>query len=349
MESNDPLGHKLLEKRFEQCSDLIQSILVTPIQPLKKCTGQFIVTGIGSSEAHARFFTYLINKYGKTKTYTANFYNLSEFYNLKNDTKKYQNSTLVVFSQGLSPNAQLAINQRSIFKKLILFTATHGELPNHLAQEKHQVIYFPPEKEYDLLLRIQGPLTGYLTILQALKPWINIPHCEDKILMKITQKYSNPKSKQAFKNKLNIIKNMKKNSIILLPPSTIEYGQNLAYKFLEGLFFPLPTIVDFLSFAHGYFQQLISNPKPVIILSDNTFKKTKLYQNTLKLLTSHLGKQWIMEIHSTLPTPWTIFEYEMIFNNLILQGIKKYKINQKDWPGKGLDGPIYNINKPQTS
>src|ERR1700719_1113888 len=74
---NDPeiLGHYLLEKRIAKCPEIIQGMLNFPVYcKMHELPQHFTVTGIGSSEAHGKFFVHLINRYTSS---SANFLQLS--------------------------------------------------------------------------------------------------------------------------------------------------------------------------------------------------------------------------------------------------------------------------------
>lgn len=346
----DPLGHCLLKDRISKCPEIIHKMLETPIRAkMLELSKHFTVTGIGSSEAHGRFFTDLINRYTSS---TATFLNLSNFYAIQSKKDKDRESVLVIFSQGISPNSLLAINQRRLFKRIILFTSTttagaktsHAELVKTLKAEGNMVIQFPFENEYTLLMRVIGPLTGYLAVIQFINQnWHKcIPPCSNSdITLSIVEA-----GKNIIKNDINVLRSLKKGSILLTPAPLCEYAQNLAYKFLEGLFVPMPAIVDYLSFGHGTFQQLVTEPRPIVIFKENTVESQLLYSRAKPMIEATQSKP--IEITSNLPSPWNIFEYEAKLNYLVLDGIERGSINQIEWPGKNLDQGLYNIREPRS-
>ncbi len=335
--SEDPLGHKYFETLLSQCPATLQTMVEQPIMTtLPLVTENFTVTGIGSSEAHARFFVHLINHYTESKAY---FLPLISFY--KTDLKRKKDTSLVVFTQGMSPNAHIAINRRQLFQHLILFTGQtlqSNEVLKILYQERQTIIELPAQHEKGLLIRILGPLCGYLSILQFINHnWDNIiPPCNKDLSEVLFQTQNKGKSNSDY-----FLSNNPKNIILLLGSPLCEYSQNLAYKFLEGLFLPLPTSVDYLSFAHGTFQQWINDPKLIIFFTQNSSADIELYRRAYSMVEE--AKSKTIEISSELTPPWNIFEYEMILNHLILAGIKKFDINQRNWPGKNLDYVIYSL------
>lgn len=350
MRKDDFQGHCLLEDRISRCPEIIQNMMEMPIRAkMAELPEHFTVTGIGSSEAHGRFFSDLINRY---TTSSAIFLNLSNFYTVLPQTAKSKESALVIFSQGISPNSLLAINQRGVFRNLVLFTSsttigaktTHAELVKTLKAQGHTIIQYPLENEYTLLVRVIGSLAGYLAVIQFINQnWGKSIHPCDKmdIVSAIKEAHKN-----IPKNAIDGLEGMKRGSLMLMTAPLCEYAQNLAYKFLEGLFVPMPTITDYLGFGHGIFQQLVTEPRPIIIFKENTVESQLLYNRAKPMIEATKSKT--IEIMSNLPPPWNIFEYEATLNYLILDGIKKWSIDQITWPGKNLDQGLYNIRDPRS-
>jgi creatinine amidohydrolase len=99
----DPHGHALLAERLASIPATLAGMLARGPGPLKPATlgaERFLVTGTGSSEAHARYLVALLNLH---TTRAASYLPLSGF--TANDAAAFSGKTLVVFSQGVSPNA----------------------------------------------------------------------------------------------------------------------------------------------------------------------------------------------------------------------------------------------------
>lgn len=345
------LGHSILKTRLEQCPALIKNMLDHPIKISCRKTfdsSYFVVTGTGSSEAHAKFFVYLINQY--TQRF-AEFKWLSAF--SENTIKDTQNKTLVIFSQGLSPNSHLAFSCSSKFRHTILFTSTTIKSLNQagkagsikilqqLLDRGNEVIYFPIENEYTVLIRLIGPLAGYLACLQFINHFSPgcLPHCEATQLLTSLE---NAKL-QATEAPIQAILSEGRKGIHFLSNSPFsEFGQNLAYKFLEGLYWSMPALWDYLQFSHGPFQQWQLNKGLIIILHGNTCTEEDYLERTLKMLGSKSNQIWI--IRSDLPICYRILQYEMVLNHLMMLLLDELKIDQINWPGKGLDYPLYEVS-----
>ena len=122
----DKSGHQLLASRLAQIPAVLTQMLARPPAPLQPATlaaTHFIVTGTGSSEAHARYLAMLLNLHTRR---TASYLPLSGFTAAHREA--FAGRTLVVFSQGVSPNAQIALNRHREFAHTVLFSATTPEV-----------------------------------------------------------------------------------------------------------------------------------------------------------------------------------------------------------------------------
>lgn len=347
------LSYEFLKARLEQCPTVITNMLNNPLKLTRDRTfdsTHFVVTGTGSSESHAKFFTYLINNYSRA---FAEFNRLSAF--SENIIPETQDKTLVIFSQGLSPNAQLALARYPQFRHTILFTSTtvngaskagkkaQAEILQRLLKAGNEVVYFPIEDEYTVLIRLIGPLAGYLICLQFLENFSSgrLPECGTAQLLASLENaalLSTDAPTQA------ILSEGRKGIHLLSIAPFSDFGQNLAYKFLEGLYWPMPSFWDYLQFSHGPFQQWQIDKSPIIILHGDTRTEEDYLERILKMLNPQSVPLWI--IKSNLPTCYRILQYEMVLNYFIVHAINELKVNQIDWPGKGLDGPLYEISQP---
>jgi len=335
---NDPLGHQCIEQRLNITVETLKGMLKDDLEALPIQTeASFVITGLGSSEAHARYLTYLINKYTPAN---ATFRSVADFY--VTPFKSPRRETLIVFSQGLSFNSQIALNQSHLFNGSIVFTsATEAGLTHANKQDRIQflekasyVIHFPPEEEFDILIRILGPLAGYLAaILFINRQWPSkLPAIPKTFLSHKQPVASPPPNLELFKD----------GCLLLANAELMEYGCNIVYKFVEGLFVTPPHFTDYLSFCHGPFQQLAHTPKPVIILQSQGEAENDLAEKCRSMLASIDIYPWVIE--SPHHTPISILDHEIALNHFIFEAIKSWQIDQHNWPGKGLDQTLYAIS-----
>ena len=344
----DPLGHRLLADRLAQIPSILGGMLSrgpAPLKPATLASTRFIVTGTGSSEAHARYLATLLNFHTDR---AASYLPLSGFTDGHRDG--FTGKTLVVFSQGVSPNAQIALRRSRDFSHTILFTASNpaaalaagkkdrAALLQSLLDDGGELVEFPLAEEYTTLIRFVGPMAGYLACLQftaqlascrftapsasELLPLLDAQAPADLIA---AMKRSTSRFAQGF------------NLVTAAPIS--DFAQNLACKFMEGVFWPCPPISDFLQFAHGPFQQMTAHPHPTLILQGSSSIEAELVARSLTMLRNVGLDAFVLRVDA--PPLLSIFAFEAALNHLTFELMTYFGIDQVNWPGKGRDDLLY--------
>lgn len=344
----DPLGHALLATRLAATPAILAGMLArgpAPLRPRTLSSQRFLVTGTGSSEAHARYLTMLFNLYSDR---AAAYLPLSGF--VEPAPGAFAGKTLVVFSQGVSPNAQIALRRRREFAHTVLFTAStpaaalaagkpdRAALLQSLLDEGNELVEFPLAEEYTTLIRFVGPLAGYLAALQFAAQF---PDC--RAPLPGPAQLAALLAAQAPRDLLDAMLRLPSawsgsfNLVTAAPIS--DFSQNLACKFMEGVYWPCPPISDFLQFAHGPFQQMNAAPKPVIFLQGGSVAEAEMVDRSVRMLQEVGLAAFVIRIDA--PPLYSIFGYEAALNDLVFAVMRHQRINQVEWPGKGRDDLLY--------
>lgn len=344
----DPLGHGVLAARLGAIPGYLREMASSAagFQARPFAPGEsFLVTGIGSSEAHARFLTWELNRLGIVR---AEFVPLAAMDSSAGFDAAGR--TLVLFSQGLSRNVRLVLDQRARFSRTVLFTASttqglltagqreRADLLSALQSEDAEIVRFPLEQEYEILIRVIGPACGFL----AVRLWVD----------SLRAAYGRAPSIETLSAMVSVEEDGLASFLethvtacatgvrILAPPSLAQFGQNLVCKAVEGLFWSPPQLLDFLSFAHGPFQQLAARPAPVVILRPtHDLQQAGLADRALAMCRS-IGLP-VHVIPLNAPAGWEVVESELRFNRALLPLVRQLGVNQRDWPGRGADAPLY--------
>ncbi|CAF0923528.1 unnamed protein product [Rotaria sordida] len=358
--TNDPLGHGLIEQRLDQIPPLLLGMLEDKLPAFSSSiidAQSFIVTGIGSSEAHARYLTLLINLYTDRQ---ALFIGFTGFIRLT--TRFRSNQILILFSQGLSPNAQMIIKYgQEYFSHILLFTSMNDEQMRKkcpwIEKEKIETIQFPLNDEYTTLIRVIGPICGFLAAILFVQRFTNNHLIEKDSLQTILIR--NPSSSSSLLPDYLILRQAMIEDDnqqfsrgpfhLILSSPLIDVCQNLLYKFVEGLYWSSPTVHDYLQFAHGPFQQLRSltnrSTAIVCIVDSSNPLDVELEHRLRQMIDACNKQQQLVHVYTLyLSSPsiiYSIFELEMKFNRLIFEIMCKRQCQQIDWPGKGQDQPLY--------
>ena len=113
-----PMGHESLSMRLEMLEPFIKNTISANLDSLCLKEKQYNVSGIGSSESHAKHLCYLLNKYTSIK---ASFVPVSAFYTGCSVDRKVP---CILYSQGLSPNINICLEAYN-YSNMILVTSVN--------------------------------------------------------------------------------------------------------------------------------------------------------------------------------------------------------------------------------
>ncbi|CAF1434805.1 unnamed protein product [Adineta ricciae] len=367
--SIDSLGHDLIRQRLAQ-------IPVFLLEMLKKKTisistniyvaQSFIVTGIGSSEAHARYLTLLLNTYTNRR---AQFIGFTAF---TTATAKvfHSDQILILYSQGLSPNAQMVLSYgQTYFSRVLLFTSMNNEQLKSkcpwILSDKLETIQFPLHDEYTTLIRVIGPACGFLAailFMQQLTDQQLVEHDQLQQIILATSSLSLSISSQSALLQAMLEDTEHQFSrgpfYLILSAPLIDVCQNIQYKLLEGLFYSMPVLCDYLQFAHGTYQQLRSitdRPSAIVcIVNQSNALDAELERRLREMIESHSDRRQLINIYtlylcSSPSIIYSLLELEMLFNRLVFGIMCERRCNQINWPGKGEDQPLYGFSGSSSS
>lgn len=266
---------------------------------------KFLITGLGCSKYHANYFIYKFRK---------KYDNYIEFISIDSESlEKKLDYKLIIISQAIS------INNNKIIKKwnydnLIFISSNSAKKKKIFTSIKDcPKFLYPEEIPDDTLIRIYGPVY----VLKVI----------DHILSFETYKYD------IKDKKINFNDNISNYDIYII--SNSDYCQflgNLGMRIMEGLRIKMPIIIDYYNFSHGYYQNSVNENSKTLIFSldlsnDENKKIKKMYDNKKIIIESFNFNH--------------IIEYELLFNNWIVNMISKYNIRQDTWFGKKEQNIIY--------
>lgn len=286
--------------------------------------GPVIATGIGGSEGAARLLASRRQRQGLP----ARFVPLSAFLD-----DPPEGAALVLFSQGLCPNAALALAHASRFADARLVTA----LPAH-----HEALRpfpavglcpLPAGDEAGLLVRVVGPALASLAALLLL------------------EEPSRP-SPEAFEQALAAAASTLRPEplgpgllALVTAGAGVEAYEGARWRLLEGLLRPDVQLWDALALAHGPFQAFHGAAATLLALEAPGALSPAL--------TARLGAMLRPERHrlrrlaASLPCPWSLFEHTLMLDTLMLATLEAHPRPLAPWPGQGEDGPLYQLG-PET-
>jgi len=348
--NGDPKGHELLGQRIGLAREAVFGLLNAPgMAPLELSGAGVVATGVGSSEAHARFLVGLLNAH---TSIPAEFVSLSSFDGPGIRTEWRRARTLVVFSQGLAPNARLALDRVEDFAGCVLVTAATVEgqersgrrdragLLRRLERGGVRVERIPMEDEYTLLVRVIGPACGFAAALRlvAAVPGNGLGPVS-ALIQPLQSVAEGPWPGRVTAWMDQSVGRGEGDCVLVLPPGLAGFAQNLSAKFVEGLYGSPPRIVETLELAHGTFQQLMARRVPVWVLGSDPLSIRAR---------DMLGAAGLAPVHVPLEVPGEAMPLaaEFLFNPALAHWARELDRDLVNWPGKGLDGALYNYTGP---
>jgi hypothetical protein len=286
-----------------------------------------VVTGGGLSEGPARFLVALLRQRAGL---SAEFVPQSEF-----AVRELvpMGDTLVLFSQGLAPNARLPLPHASKFRRTVVFTSVTAPVPGVRS------VVLPPLEENGLLLRIIGTAVQCLAAAWAVNPLASEDH--SALLAQVPDVYrvSTPSVSLVADDELAPV-------AIIAAGRYAEYAFGLRWKLLEGLHVPDPPVWDVLQVAHGPFQQLFDRKLTLLALMRPDAPHEAALVDRLESILRP-DRHRLLRLPARLPSPYAWFEHDAQLDALVIDAVERCKIDLSQWPGKGMDGPLYGV-APET-
>ncbi len=347
----------MLRRRVDAVPAHLRSVLARraalPELPAK---GGFAITGVGASEAPARYLGALLrHRHGRHAPVVP----LSCFVA---DDGQLAGDNLVLFSQGLSPNARLALGTAARHRSSLLVTtlrsgaagsggasptgATAEALARVDAAERAGtvVVCHPPAEESGTLLRVAGPaVAAYVAALLVAPP----AERDDPDLARVPDVVAGarPRVVEACRG-LDPIQ-LCGNVVFVTGGCFGEAYHGPRWKWLEGLNVAEPPRWDVMQVAHGAFQQLYEQPAVVVTFEHTGAPaETRLFDRLADMLVP--ARHALVRLPTELPRHLALLEHDALATELLLLALEHCPRDLCSWPAMGLDAPLYGIDEPLT-
>lgn len=365
-------GHRLLGERLAATPDLVSETLAAPPPALAWHPGRVrrvIATGVGASAAHARLFVTLLEDAGLA----ARFLPPSAF--ATSPGAAAAADALVVFSQGLSPNARLALAHAERFAGVTIVTAVpaaaaapdaigHDAPPSGALHARQDVLRaltargvgvyrVPAAEEYGTLLRVCGPQVGVAAALVLARAVVAAAGRTAAGLLA-----GDTVSPDDVRERLRALLRAAEHEHAALDADTLASVRGLlasgTYADLlgnvqatvqEGLLVPAPPACELLGFAHGPYQEIAARDATLLALARaDAPGEDDLLARVERMLVP--GRHRLVRLRATLPGALALLEHQTLVAALVLRAIARRRIDQADFPGRGRDRALYEVERP---
>ena len=336
-----------LERRILNIPELIARTLSqpVPIAPAELAKSTIVVTGAGIAAGPARFLaTYLRHEYGLAARYCPP----SAF---AFEGSRPSGETLIVFSQGLSTNAQMVLEHASHYAHVTLVTASTADASGTLAQRRVaelveagvQLVTHGPKREEGMLVRVLGPIASSLQSVRWATGFGKAANLKSSL--KALASVVEAAQEEASKVITSVNPELFFGDVAFV---TIGgYGdacRGLSWKWMEGLWTAEPAIWDILQVAHGPLQTFWDREITLIALTDDSQATDALLARLRGVI--HPDRHHLIQLKAWTPGALGIFEHGAALDRLMLAALKVRPRDLESWPGKGADEPLYGLSSP---
>ncbi len=340
-------AHRRLAARMDGAPALLRAAAAQRLPPLPflpAAARAICVTGIGSSAAQAALLAHLL---ADAAGLPARAVPAGAFRSARAD----RCDALVVFSQGLSPNARLALHDAAGWLGVVLVTAagraTDPARRASLAALRAAggvVVPVPGGAERGLLLRVGGPLAASAIAFRLAEAIAAAGRDVVSPAFDVARVARAMRGAAAHAARLPA--DLLDGELVLLASG--GYGAlaaNLALKLGEGLYAPQPPVWELLDFAHGPLQQHFARAVTFLALTraDAAGEAALLAHAAAGL---DRRRHRLVALPATLPGALALFEHEALLNALVLRAIAARRLDQSRWPGQGREQRLYDVATP---
>lgn len=319
-----------------------------PFDPLR--ARRILSTGVGSSAGQARFFAHVLSE---QLGLPAKFVTTGALERVP--PSGALGDALVVFSQGLSPNARLAFSHSAAFGSVVVVTAQAGSSATGEREEWYEALRaagvtllgFDAPDEFGSLVRITGPMLGYAAALQladSLAKQMNqrVP-CDFEAAAERLEQADASLDLVFAKHEIDeprLLSWVEGDVAFVAAEGYGELVQNLATKWMETTLRSSPPIWDAAEFAHGGFQRIWAADSATLLhLSRGRASDAELAGRLAASLDSERHR--VVELRAEDLGATSVFEHEALLNALLLRWLRASGTDLSSWPGKGHDAPLY--------
>lgn len=330
----------LLQQRCFASPDILRGLEVKTFQHVATLLEKGAVvftTGIGASEGPARLLASCLSSQHRS----AQFIPLSGL--LAGDHRAWmndgKNSRLVVFSQALSPNAQMALDAGKEFATTVLVCGPDVRVES---TRSYEVIRHPPTGETGFLVRVTGPAVA--SAIALILAEMVTRHSSHDAVQSTLQQCADAMEKTLQAPALNVDFMQEPPAFLVCGKDGVEQNHLLRWTLLECMDKHDPSLWDLLSFAHGAFQNIFDTSRTLILPRSTVDVALEPLVTRLRDMLGQT-RHTLLDVPSDLPRPWCVLEHIAMVQALVLGHLRRYPRDLGNWPGRGCDGALYTLDK----
>lgn len=297
-----------------------------PVTASEAACDAFVVTGVGGSFGPAKHLVALLEESGRRARYQP----LSAFAQGAPATRG--DEALCVVSQGLSPNARLALGHADAFREAYLVTAISEADPRVSAfvGAGGRVLRHPPTEERGTLLRVVGPAAA----LAAVGAFVGER-------LEASERSALEAARRAARAKARALtaKELARPCVLVTSGERRAVAEGLGLKWVEGLGRPMPPTWDVLELSHGPFHAFYGEEMLLVGLGPPSPLDDALEQMLVP------ERHTFVRLGSDLSRHASRLAAELAANELVLASLRASPRDLTAWPSMGKDDPLYGLGR----
>jgi creatinine amidohydrolase len=337
---------------IEAVPSALSRALECPLPRLARAPRSVVTSGVGASEGPARILAAQLLEAGMV----ARFVPVSQF-----SSRAPAADLLVLFSQGLSPNARLALGKEHAFAARWLVTSVGSaqggaKSPEHallatLAARGITPIVVPPADEPQALARFTGPTVAALSALRLAA----LLSADRALAMRLADapaayasfcSHADPRASTFCSHADPRASTPRAQTAQLTAPLALVTAGALAesayaqrWKLLEALLGDDPPVWDVLQFAHGPLQASFAKRFTLLVLEG--VGQGELVERLARTLAGTQHR--LLRLAASLPAPLSFFQHTAQLDALLSAQLEATPRDLFDWPGRHGDAPLYGL------
>lgn len=334
-------GLTLLRERCAELPAVLRATLAAPLPSLAHVARRirWVVTAAGASEGPARLFAALLRRHLHA---CADFVPLSAFAPDRAADVTDPAAVLVLVTQGVAPNARLALARAPSFADCVVLTSC----PDHTGLQGARdlgatLVVHPPGPEHGLLLRVQGPAAATLMLLRVIDALATArgdaaPFEGHLDAAPETASDGLP----LLDERAGELAAAGQVAIVSCDPG-LDLAHGLRWKWLEGPATCDPPCWDALQMVHGPLQHVLERPRLLLALEPADDPGATALLDALASLVG--DKSPLLRLRARRHGALGFFDLDARCNELVCAVLARCPRDLVHWPGYGRDAALYDL------
>jgi hypothetical protein len=340
-DATQPSALDVLAGRVRRVPEALEATLAAPECALDEAwwaRAQVVVTGVGLAAGPARAAAGMLASVGVP----ARFEPLSAF-----ACGAPRGQALCVFSQGLSPNARLAMSRVGAYERGLLVTServtsreegAHDRALGRWLEAGGRVWGLPPDEvEGGMLLRVIAPICaslGAARLAARLGRARGVHAGWFDELERVPERYARALAAPVLPPRGD------RSLALVTVGSSGALAHGLMWKVMEALWREPPMCVDVMDFAHGPLQALEGRSALVLAMHAPGQAPDALVGRLGEVLGS---AHELARVRAEGSGPLAHFEFDAALNAWVCEELRGFAGDLGEWPAKGRDEALYGL------